>query len=38
MGHLLQKLVLVLSSVDSGETLERWVFDLETDKTVAADG
>lgn len=27
-----QKLVLVVSGQDSGETLERWVFDVQTDK------
>ena len=30
----MQKLVLVITSKDSGETLERWVFDLQTDKSV----
>jgi mitotic spindle assembly checkpoint protein MAD2 len=29
-----QKLVLVISSQESGETLERWVFDLQTDKSI----
>ena len=29
-----QKLVLVITSQESGETLERWVFDLHTDKSV----
>lgn len=34
-----QKLVLVVCGGDSGETLERWVFDLQTDKsTIGADG
>jgi mitotic spindle assembly checkpoint protein MAD2 len=28
-----QKLVLVVKGVDSGETLERWVFNCETTKT-----
>jgi len=26
-----QKLVVVIASADSGETLERWTFDIETD-------
>ena len=29
-----QKLVLVITSQDTGETLERWVFDLQTDKSI----
>ena len=29
-----QKLVVVISSQESGEPLERWVFDCHTDKTV----
>ena len=29
-----QKLVLVVTSQQTGETLERWVFDLHTDKSV----
>jgi mitotic spindle assembly checkpoint protein MAD2 len=29
-----QKLVLVISSQESGETLERWVFYLQTDKSI----
>jgi hypothetical protein len=28
-----QKLVLVVKGVDSGDTLERWVFNCETTKT-----
>lgn len=30
----LQKLVLVITSQTTGETLERWVFDLQTDKSI----
>lgn len=30
----LQKLVLVITSQATGETLERWVFDLQTDKSI----
>ena len=29
-----QKLVLVITSQETGETLERWAFDLQTDKTI----
>ncbi|KAL1508510.1 hypothetical protein AB1Y20_004611 [Prymnesium parvum] len=29
-----QKLVLVVAGQDSGETLERWVFDVQTDKSI----
>lgn len=29
-----QKLVLVITSQESGETLERWVFDLHADKSI----
>jgi mitotic spindle assembly checkpoint protein MAD2 len=35
MQKLVQKLVVVISSVSTGEALERWVFDIETDKEVA---
>ena len=38
MAHMLQKIVLVVSGVDSGETLERWTFDIEADKEITADG
>ena len=31
-----QKLVIVIASVDTGETLERWEFKIETDKHAAA--
>ena len=33
MNGSVQKLVLVVKGVDSGDTLERWVFDCETTKT-----
>lgn len=33
MNDSVQKLVLVVKGVDSGETLERWVFNCETTKT-----
>ena len=32
-----QKLVLVITSQETGEPLERWVFDLQTDRSVGAD-
>jgi hypothetical protein len=38
MNHQLQKLVIAVSGVDSGETLERWAFELECDKDVEEDG
>ena len=38
MAHMLQKIVLVVTGVDSGETLERWSFDIEADKEVTEDG
>lgn len=31
-----QKLVLVVAAQGSGETLERWVFDVQTDKVSGA--
>lgn len=34
MAGSVQKLVLVISSQESGETLERWVFDLQADKSI----
>lgn len=34
MGGEVQKLVVVINGVDSGEVLERWVFNVETDKAV----
>mmetsp|Transcript_41275 Transcript_41275/g.78892 ORF Transcript_41275/g.78892 Transcript_41275/m.78892 type:complete len:204 (+) Transcript_41275:215-826(+) len=38
LNGALQKLVLVVTSVGSKETLERWTFDIETDPEVAGDG
>lgn len=38
MNHQLQKLVIAVSGVDSGETLERWAFELECDKEVTEEG
>eukprot|EP00466_Bigelowiella_natans_P003549 jgi/Bigna1/92439/estExt_fgenesh1_pm.C_230012 len=35
---MVQKLVLVIASVDTGETLERWVFDVDTNKKCLKDG
>jgi len=36
---MVQKLVLVICGSDTGETLERWVFDVQTDKgTLGKDG
>ena len=32
-----QKLVVVIAGQDSGETLERWVFDVQTDKSIGPD-
>ena len=34
----LQKMVLVISSVASKEVLERWTFDIQTDKTAVEEG
>ena len=34
----LQKLVLVVTSQPTGEMLERWVFDLQTDKSIGETG
>jgi hypothetical protein len=31
----IQKLVLVITSAETGETIERWSFDVETDKNLA---
>jgi len=33
-----QKLVIVVAGQDSGETLERWVFDVQADKAAVAEG
>ena len=35
---MVQKLVLVIASVDKEETLERWVFDVHTDKASVKEG
>lgn len=32
MGGEVQKLVVVVSGVESKDVLERWVFDIQTDK------
>ena len=34
----LQKMVLVISSVASKEVLERWTFDIQTDKATIGEG
>lgn len=34
----LQKMVLVITSSETKETLERWTFDLQTDKSVLDGG
>lgn len=38
MIHALQKVVVVVTGVSSGETLERWAFDIEADKEVTEGG
>lgn len=38
MSGALQKMVLVITSTKSHEVLERWTFDLQTDKTIVAGG
>lgn len=38
MAHALQKVVVVVTGVTTGETLERWAFDIEADKEVTEDG
>lgn len=35
--HLVQKLVLVVSSVATGDPLERWTFNVECDRSVTGD-
>lgn len=35
-GGALQKVVLVITGVASREVLERWTFDIQTDKAVVA--
>lgn len=37
-GGALQKAVLVVTSVASKEVLERWTFDIQTDKAVVSGG
>ncbi len=37
MGKDLKKLVLVLADARTGETVERWTFDVETDEEIARD-
>ena len=34
----LQKMVLVITSIETREVLERWTFDLQTDKSVVEGG
>lgn len=34
---IVQRLVVVISSIESGEVLERWQFDIECDKTAKDD-
>ena len=34
MVHALQKVVVVVTGVNTGETLERWAFDIEADKEI----
>jgi len=38
MGGSVQKLVLVITSVDTSTVLERWVFDVDTDADTVHDG
>eukprot|EP00761_Pharyngomonas_kirbyi_P007780 gb/GECH01007791.1/.p1 GENE.gb/GECH01007791.1/~~gb/GECH01007791.1/.p1 ORF type:complete len:207 (+),score=48.15 gb/GECH01007791.1/:1-621(+) len=38
LDKAVQKLVLVVSGVDSQQVMERWVFNVETDKSVSQDG
>lgn len=37
MQRLVKKLVLVVTGTDSGETLERWTFDIEQDRSAGSD-
>jgi len=37
MAGNVQKLVIVIASVDSGETCERWEFKIDTDEAAAAE-
>ena len=36
MSGTVQKLVIVIASVDTGETCERWEFKIDTDNEAAA--
>lgn len=38
MVGALQKMVLVITSATSNEVLERWTFDLQTDRAAVAGG
>ena len=38
MAHALQKVVVVVTGVTTGETLERWAFDIQADKEVTEEG
>ena len=38
MSGQVQKLVIVICGVDSRETLERWVFNVQADKEVVSGG
>ena len=38
LTNSLQKMVLVISSVATKEVLERWTFDIRTDKTAIEEG
>jgi len=38
MHGQVQKLVIAISSVEGKSVLERWVFDVDTDREVASDG
>ena len=38
LGGEVQKVVIVITGVNSGETLERWGFNVETDKAVTQNG
>jgi mitotic spindle assembly checkpoint protein MAD2 len=34
----IQKLIVVITGAESKDVLERWVFNVETDRSVRADG
>ncbi len=38
LTNSLQKMVLVISSVATKEVLERWTFDIQTDKAAIKEG